>query len=121
MTTRPIILLALAAFFAALPEAQARRPRARQTSGTIEAVDLAQQRIVVRRDDGAEPLALTYNRITRIWRGLEAVDAGALERGQRVTVSYRRPLFTPDYASRLALLSPANPTTTPNYKTTIPQ
>ena len=109
-----LIVFALAA--GVISTAHAMPPLARQATGTVEAVDLTQRRIVVHSESVAKPLTLAFDRRTAIWRDLQAATPDALARGQTVQVTYRLPFFGPDYASRIVLLTPGK-TKKPNRKT----
>ena len=81
-------------------------PLARRTVGTIETVDLAHRKLVIRSEARTESLRLAFDQRTTIWSGSQSATAAALTRGQIVQVSFRLPFFGPDYASRIVLLSP---------------
>jgi hypothetical protein len=109
-----LIVSALAA--GVLSTAHAMPPLARRATGTVEAVDLTQRRIVVHSESESKPLTLAFDRRTAIWSGSEAATPSALSPGQTVQVTYRLPFFGPDYASRIVLLTPGK-TNKPNRKT----
>lgn len=78
----------------------------RNASGELAAVDLPQKRLVLQSVKLAKPLALVWDKNTRIFLGSDPVSASALARGQYVRIGYRQPTFGSDYASTIFIISP---------------
>ena len=88
------------------PTASAMPSTLRKAEGRIVAVEPAAHRLTFQRNDNHKSFVLTWDHRTTFHHS--ATGAATIPRaGQRAWVSYRLPLFGPDYVSRVLLVTPA--------------
>lgn len=108
MKTNALLVVAVLLGLILAPDAKARAAKiiTRNASGDLAEVDLPQRRLVLQSVKLAKPLALVWDKNTRIFLGSDAISASALARGQYVRIGYRQPTFGSDYASTIFIISP---------------
>ena len=102
---KPILPTLLAAFAATASHAAALPPSSRTLQGEVAAVDLEQQRFIVRTEKMPAGVPLAWGPRTDFVRDGKFTAETALKRGQQVTVRYRWPFFGPKAATRVFVLS----------------
>lgn len=88
-TTSTILLLGGALLLASASESRALSPRQHSVSGVITGIDYDAHTITLAAK-GDKPLVFVWKDTTRLSQGRSRICLGALERGQPVTVHYRR-------------------------------
>jgi hypothetical protein len=104
----PVLIAASTLLLFSPAPAQAMPSTLRTAEGRIVSVQPASRQFTFERADNGKRFVLTWNRRTLFGHGSAAGSAAPFRAGQRARVSYRLPLFGPDYSSRVIVLPAAS-------------
>ncbi len=97
----------MAAAFLCLSSADtwARRPRARELCGVIQAIDPQTHSLTVQSPKRDQPLAVVWKRDTRFIKNWKFVPADTLKEGTRGCVYYHTPFFGKPFVTKVVWLN----------------